>query len=389
MQGPLRILYLAPHPFYQERGTPIAVDLSLQVLSSLGHSIRVLTFPGGQDRAIPNVTLERVRPLFSVSRIAPGFSWKKLICDAAMWRKAHQVAQSWKPHLVHAVEEGAFCAQRLRSRFGIPYVYDMDSSMAMQLVEKMRWLAPAGSVFRRLEARVARDALAVIPVCPALARIAANYGASRICLLSDISLLDPGDSQPAIDLRAETGITGFAFLYIGNLEGYQGIELMLEAFAHALRKEPELALFIAGGPESRADHFRAHAARLGIDSRVRFIGSRPLREMGALFRGADALVSPRIRGLNTPMKIYSYLDSERPILATDLPTHTQVLTPDIAELATPEPRAFAEGMLRLARDPVRSARLAAAARERVRTHHSRIAYRATLTGLYNELQATL
>ena len=44
------------------------------------------------------------------------------------------------------------------------------------------------------------------------------------------------------------------------------------------------------------------------------------------------LVSPRIRGTNTPLKIYSYLRSGKPIVATDLLTHTQVLSPEVARL---------------------------------------------------------
>ena len=35
-ESPFRILLLAPHPFYQERGTPIAVDLLLGALSRRG-----------------------------------------------------------------------------------------------------------------------------------------------------------------------------------------------------------------------------------------------------------------------------------------------------------------------------------------------------------------
>lgn len=389
MTGPLRILFLAPHPFYLERGTPIAVDLALRALADLGHELRVLTFPGGVDREIPGVRIERVRPALPVGTIPPGFSVGKLVCDAALARAAAREVRDWRPHLVHAVEEGVFIAQSLKSRFGVPYVYDMDSSMAMQLVEKMPWLAPIGPGLRRFEARAARDAMAVLAVCPALAQIAERYGAARVRVLSDISLLDPEDAEPAIDLRAEEGLRGFAFLYVGNLEGYQGIGLLLSAFALALRQEPGLLLFVVGGPDRAVLRFRARAARMGLGDRVRFMGPRPVARMGALFRGADALVSPRTRGVNTPMKIYSYLDSGKPLLATDLPTHSQVLGPEVAELAAPEPAAFAEGLLRLARDPARRARLAVAAREQVRTRHSRAAYRKTLSDLYGELQAAL
>ncbi|MDZ4198972.1 MAG: glycosyltransferase [Kiritimatiellia bacterium] len=306
MDGALRILFLAPHPFYQERGTPIAVDLALRVLSSLGHEVRVLTYPEGEDRAYPGVRIERVRPLFPVRGIRPGFSWKKLVCDAALGPAAHRVAAAWKPHLTHAVEEAVFIARRLQRRYGIPYLYDMDSSMAMQLVEKMPWLRPVAGLFRRLEAGAAREARAVIPVCPALAARAAEYGARRICLLTDVSLLEASPPQgPGGGLKEETGLRGFAFLYIGNLEAYQGIDLLLEAFALAAGRNPDLVLFVVGGPPSAARHYEARARELGIETRVRFPGPRPLSEMGALFQGADALVSPRIRGVNTPMQIYS------------------------------------------------------------------------------------
>ena len=47
--------------------------------------------------------------------------------------------------------------------------------------------------------------------------------------------------------------------------------------------------------------------------------------MGSLVAAADVLVSPRIKGVNTPMKIYAYLNSGKPILATDIESHSQVL----------------------------------------------------------------
>ncbi len=64
--------------------------------------------------------------------------------------------------------------------------------------------------------------------------------------------------------------------------------------------------------------------------------------MANMFSQADILVSPRIKGTNTPMKIYSYLQSGKPILATDMPTHTQVLSRTTAMLADPSPDKFAD-----------------------------------------------
>jgi glycosyltransferase involved in cell wall biosynthesis len=85
-------------------------------------------------------------------------------------------------------------------------------------------------------------------------------------------------------------------------------------------------------------------------------------------------VSPRIRGTNTPLKIYSYLRSGRPILATDLLTHTQVLTPDIARLVEPEPEAFAEALAALLDDGAARAALADRARRVAEEKYSRASY---------------
>ena len=72
-------------------------------------------------------------------------------------------------------------------------------------------------------------------------------------------------------------------------------------------------------------------------------------------------MSPRITGTNTPLKIYSYLRSGRPIVATDLRTHTQVLEPGTAVLVPPDPTLFAAAVGRIIDDPAERDRVAAAA----------------------------
>ena len=74
---------------------------------------------------------------------------------------------------------------------------------------------------------------------------------------------------------------------------------------------------------SRARNEQARAA--GIADVTIFAGERPASEIPAYLLAADVLVSPRSRGTNTPLKIYQYLRSGKPIVATRLLTHTQVL----------------------------------------------------------------
>lgn len=84
------------------------------------------------------------------------------------------------------------------------------------------------------------------------------------------------------------------------------------------------------------------------------------------------------------MKIYSYLDSGRPLLATRLPTHTQVLTDEIAMLVDPSAEDVARGLKKLLDDPGLRDRMGKAARSRVAAEFSPAAYRAKLASFLDD-----
>ena len=55
----MKILFLAPQPFYTERGTPIAVRLAVASLCREGHQVDLLTYPEGEDIELPGMRLFR------------------------------------------------------------------------------------------------------------------------------------------------------------------------------------------------------------------------------------------------------------------------------------------------------------------------------------------
>ncbi len=383
----MKILLLAPHPFYQERGTPIAVDLLLTVLARRGDRVDVVTFHEGAARTYPGVTLHRIRRLPGMSGIRPGFSLKKLVCDVFMLAKALRLAARGHYQVVHAVEESVFMAMLIRLCFRIPYVFDMDSSMPRQMTEKFRLLAMFAPILKWFEGRAIRHALAIVPVCDALAEIARPYNPRKLCLLRDVSLL--ASAPLAADYKLPPALAAIphpCFLYIGNLERYQGIDLMIDSFAILLKNDVRATLVIAGGKEADIRHYRTIADEADLGQNVRFLGPWPVDRMAELFAVADVLVSPRIQGNNTPMKIYSYLQSGKPILATDLPTHTQVLTSDVAELVPPTPEIFAAGMRWLLEHPDKGRTLASQAKILADTHYSFPVFERTVRELYDWIE---
>ncbi len=385
---PLRILLVAPHPFYQERGTPIAVDLLLRVLSERGERVDLLTFHEGEERTYPGVVIHRTRPWLKVQGVPPGFSAKKLACDVTLFFRFLGLLRRERYDVVHAVEEAAMMAAVLCPLFSVPYIYDMDSLISRQIVDKYPRLAFLEGLLRVVEGMPMRFAHTVVPMCDALADAAAQYREHGICVLKDVSLAESlmGDAvgQPE-DVRAELGLTGQMVMYIGNLEPYQGIDLLLESVSLAVRRIENLNLVVIGGSAAHIERYRARAAELGLRSHVHFLGTRPVAAIGDYMRQADVLVSPRTRGVNTPMKIYSYLDSGVAVLATALPTHTQVLSEAIAALVPAEPPAFAEALVELLSDSALRSRLTANAKRHVHREHSYESFRKAVDGIYDSV----
>jgi glycosyltransferase involved in cell wall biosynthesis len=89
------------------------------------------------------------------------------------------------------------------------------------------------------------------------------------------------------------------------------------------------------------------------------------------------------------MKIYSYLASGKPLLATRLYTHTQVLNNDVAELVDPEPVAMSRGMIRLLQSRDYAEALGRRGREMANTEYSYPRYEAKLVGFYEAVQESL
>jgi glycosyltransferase involved in cell wall biosynthesis len=383
----VKILLLAPQPFFQGRGTPIAVKMVLEFLGARGHQVDVLTYPEGSDIELPNCRIYRIPRIPGVRNIRPGYSLKKVLCDIAMVGSCARMMRRTRYDLIHAVEESAFIAAAMRTFTGVPYVYDMDSSLAEQMIERFPRLKLVFPLMRRLESVAVRRSVGVITVCAALEDVAHGHAPQKpVGRVEDTTLLPPGTGDNGRYLPAETEGAPVA-MYVGNLEHYQGIDLLLEGFRHTLDQMREARLVIVGGHDEDIARYGERAAALGINQAVHFLGPRPVSALGDLLREADVLVSPRLKGLNTPMKIYSYMDSGTAVLATRLRTHTQVLDDRTAYLVDPEPVALGTGLATLLRDDALRERLAAEAKDHVQREFTPEAARRKLEAFYSMIEA--
>ena len=379
-QHRMRILMIAPEPFFEPRGTPFSEYHRIRALTDLGHEVDLVTYPFGQDVAIPGLRVFRsLRPPF-VRRVKIGPSFAKLPLDALLSLTALRRAVTGQYDAIHSHEEGGIIGIVLSRLLRVPHLYDMHSSLPQQLTN----FAFSGSqlihsVFLALERLMIRRSHAVIVICPALEETVRQIDpAARVVLIENApgSAEEHATPEQASRLRERFGLSSATplVLYTGTFEAYQGLDLLFAAMAALTHRRPDARLLLAGGKPDQVRRAQEQAQAAGIANVTIFAGEQPASDIPAYLGAADVLVSPRSRGTNTPLKIYQYLRSGRPIVATRLLTHTQVLSDDTAILTGASPDEFAAGILLALNDPGNAAAIGRRARELAETKYSYQAY---------------
>ena len=375
----MRILMIAPEPFFEPRGTPFSEYHRIRALLALGHTVDLVTYPFGRDVAMAGLRVFRcLRPPL-MTGIGIGPSWKKVPLDLALLATACRRAASEKYDAVHSHEEGSFFGVVLAGMLGLPHLYDMHSSLPQQLTNfaysKSRLLTGA---FNWMERFVIRRSRVVIVICPQLEEVvrAIDTAVPSVLIENAPGSGDTPTEGSGLAVRQQLQIDRGApvVLYTGTFEAYQGLDLLFAAMLRVLAQRPDTRLVLAGGRPEQVEAARRQAAAAGIGAATIFAGQRPAEEIPAYLDAADVLVSPRSLGTNTPLKIYQYLRSGRPIVATRLLTHTQVLDDDVAFLTDATPEGFAAGVLAAISDPERARAVGARARHLADTKYSYEAY---------------
>ena len=384
----MKSLVIAPQPFFSPRGTPMSVYYRALVMAQKGVEIDLLTYGEGQDVDIPGVRIIRTPRFAFLGNVKTGPSALKLFLDVfiALWTVGLLIRRRYD--FVHAHEEAVFIALVLKPIFRFKLIYDMHSSLPEQL-HNFGWSGSSilKKMFSGAEDAALRHANAVITICPALA----DFATSRIedtekHFLIENSIYEPvklkkvPGTQPA-EVSAADVIDGILsegassiVLYAGTLETYQGIDLLLESMPRVKAKDPTIRLIVVGGSPAQVTHYKDMAAKLGVDDVCTFTGRVPQAVAKDFTARADVLTSPRTRGMNTPLKIYELLDCGKPLVATRIPSHTQVLTEDVAFLADPEPGDFAVAVLAAAGDGTAVEEKVANARQLYAKDYSPAAY---------------
>lgn len=375
-----RVLFLASQPYFQWRGSPIRLGFDVRAIAENGYDVDFLTLPIGEDRPVEGVRILRCPNLFFAKRIAIGPSPLKLAFDAVMFVEALGMICRRRYDVVHGVEDCGLPAWILSRLARAKAVFEKHSdagSYKKGLVIR---------AYRAVERFVMRHADAVIGTGPALVRQVEETGAGTPAFcVSDIpsSLVEP-DATGTAAARAELERAPGEILatYVGSFAVYQGIDLLFASIPVAVRAEPRLRFVIVGGTPEEIAERTEQMREAGCAERVSFVGKIPPDRLPCYLAASDLLLSPRIQGLNTPLKLLDYLKVARGIVATDHPANRLILDETTALFAAPEPAAFGGAVAELARDGAKRAALAARCRALVDDRYNFDVFRRGLREVY-------
>lgn len=155
--------------------------------------------------------------------------------------------------------------------------------------------------------------------------------------------------QSKAQARRRLGLPeGSVALYVGSFGGWKGTNTLFEA---AALLPPEVRVVVIGGTAQEvADAKKRHP-------QVLYLGPRPYAELPDNLAAADMLVLPNTATsdvslrFTSPLKLFAYMASGVPIVASDLPSIREVLDESTAYFARPDdPASFAATIVRAASD---------------------------------------
>ncbi len=382
-----KILFLSPQPFFQWRGTPIRVKANMLALSQEGYEVDLLTLPMGEDQRIEGVRILRVANPFGVRQVPIGPSAWKLFFDLLLFLKALRLCFKQRYAVIHGVEDAGFLAVLLARMFRARAIFEKHSDPFSYRGGTLKNLLMA--MYARGERLTVRLSDAVIGTGPGLADQARSIGSrTPVFLIPDIASSDLEPTPEAVAAaRAEWAVDPGDVLatYVGSFSKYQGLDLLFAAIPEALQLAPALRFVIVGGTPAEITSIRAVLVRKGVANRVVFAGHIHPDRLPAYLRASDLLLSPRISGVNTPLKVLDYFRAGRAIVATDVPANRHLLDEETAALSVPEPSALARVIAGMANQAERREALGLAGRRKYESTYTFALHRKRLAACYEQV----
>lgn len=328
----MKVLIVAPTPFFVSRGTPIRILEEALALERRGHKITLVSYHIGED--IPksvhtSIDHRRIRRwLFWYKKLEAGADWQKILLDVMLFRKVLSLAMTQKPDVLYGhLHEGALIGWAVKQLLfwrRIILVSDLHGGLASEMashgylqyrsVRKFfecieRWVNGLGDV-----------------VVTSSGEYTAGIQKELLSRGKEVrTLLDGADMTRYVrvgerkNLRERWGIpiNRYVFVYTGALIENKGLTPMLTAMKNFLQDEGEREVFfvLAGFPVEHAERL---VCEYSLEQYVRIISPLSYFDLPELLSVCDAGIDPKDSSVyQASGKILQYMASELPVICLD------------------------------------------------------------------------
>ncbi len=317
----MKVLMIAPTPFFADRGCHTQIYEEIRALSKLGYKIVLCTYGLGRD--VPGVHIIRTINMPWYRKLSAGPSFTKILLLPCLTWTVMRTIVSFQPDIIHAhLHEGALIGRICKFFFPLKkIVFDMQGSLTGETIQ--HGFVTKGSLGYRFLAWLEKKIAGWFPVVTQtdnmveeLRRL--NIPDSRIVNVKDgvdTNMFHPMETDNALTTKIGISMESPRILYMGLLEHYQGVDLMFEAFRKVAKKYPKIQFIIIGYPN--IDKYKAICHGYGILGHTHFLGRVDYFKLPRYLTLADIAIAPKIANTEGDGKIYNYMSMGMLTIAWD------------------------------------------------------------------------
>ena len=309
----------------------------------------------------PNLRIHTLPMLRREEGGFPGISWSGVFLLASLVKVRSLRRRGAVPFLFTRHLKPAAFFLRFRRTLRIPVVFEAHEIFHLTTDRKGR-----AEKIKREESRIYPRLDGIVSITRGLAERMREAFNLRVPMAVVPDGVDPASFRTPGGSRKDRRI-----LYVGQLYPWKGAGTLIEAMAYVSSGE----LHLVGGSGERIQILREKAAALGVLDRVVFHGQVTPRDVRRYLAEASVAVLPLSQDLisahfTSPLKLFEYMAAGVPIVASDLPSTREILSPGENALLVPpeDPRALAGGIGKLLAHPSFAESLAKKALEDVQEY---------------------
>ncbi|GAB6059911.1 glycosyltransferase family 4 protein [Desulfonatronum parangueonense] len=388
----MKILHIAPTPFFSDRGCHIRIHDQIAALQRQGHEVLLTTYHHGRD--VPGIPTRRSLRVPWYTKVDAGFSWHKMYLDVLLFFTVLRACLTFKPDVIHGhLHEGAalgWATSLLASARKIPVVFDVQGSLSGE-IKAYGSLGPLKKLvflFVWLEKLVCR--LPDFFVCSSEAAadlLKSEFGVAeaKISVIregidaSTCSVDDTGSVRKRLGIPREKKVVG----YIGSLVQAKGIDLLIQAMPVIRQRVENVHFLLAGYPFEKC---RERVTAMGAGDVTTLCGKVDYFQLFSHLAVIDVAVDPKEEGTGEGSgKILNYMAAGLPVVCFDTPANHALLGDDGVYAIPGDARDLAEKIVGLLQDPQQAQRIGANNQARAFANYSASDQAKALEVIYRRL----